>query len=89
MLFFLKRCFFFGIWVSVSRALIGSNTLDADWKENWTHSTPVMKLFTGLSRRKALRIDTSVSVGKTARPTLLTVIIHTSPNIYILKLSLR
>lgn len=67
----------------------GSNTLDADWEEQQAPSTPVMQLSTGLSRRKALGIDMSVSAEKTARATLFTVPAHTSPNIYIFKLSLR
>lgn len=78
--------FFFGICVSPGPH--GSNTLDADWEEHQAPSTPVRKLFTGLSRRKALRIDMSVSAEKTAGTTLFTVLTHTS-NIYIFKLSLR
>lgn len=71
------------------QGLQGSNTLDADWEEQQAPSTPVMQLSTGLSRRKALGIDMNVSAEKTARATLFTVPAHTSPNIYIFKLSLR
>lgn len=58
-------------------------------EEHWPHSMPVTDLFVGLSRRKVLVVDMSVSIKKKTLTPLFILTTHTSPNINILKLSLR
>lgn len=58
-------------------------------EEQWLRSMPVVNLFAGLSRKKALVVDMSVFIEKKALTTLFTVATLISPNISISKLSLR